>query len=83
MNTVLLGPIYYQACVGAAAPAIQLQGSSGEMRGIQEISDEIKRREEAIAKYTKALESHARVFTVIREGWMFYSSKGDPIKKAK
>jgi hypothetical protein len=53
------------------------------MRGIQEISDEIKRREEAIAKYTKALESHARVFTVIREGWMFYSSKGDPIKKAK
>jgi hypothetical protein len=53
------------------------------MRGIQEISDEIKRREEAIAKYTKALESHARVFAVIREGWMFYSSKGDPIKKAK
>jgi len=59
----------------------QLQGSSGEMRGIQEISDEIKRREEAIAKYTKALESHARVFAAIREGWMFYSSMGDPIKK--
>jgi hypothetical protein len=59
----------------------QLQGSSGEMRGIQGISDEIKRREEAIAKYSKALQSHARVFAAIREGWIFYTAIGDPIKQ--
>jgi hypothetical protein len=59
----------------------QLQGSSGEMRGIQGISDEIKRREEVIAKYSKALQSHARVFAAIREGWMFYTAMGDPIKQ--
>jgi hypothetical protein len=65
----------------------QLQGNSrasarsGEMLGIQEISDEIKRREEVIAKYTKALESHAQVFAAIRQGWIIYTDLGDDIKQ--
>ena len=65
----------------------QLQGNSrasarsGEILGIQEISDEIKRREEVIAKYTKALESHAQVFAAIRQGWIIYTDLGDDIKQ--
>jgi hypothetical protein len=57
----------------------KLQGTSGQMRGIEDISGEIIWRNVAIAKYTKAVDTHRRVSEAIREGFVLHSSLSDSI----
>jgi hypothetical protein len=72
----------YKANEAALRQALEkLQGSSGELKGVQVISSEVQGRQALLQQMSEAHAAYVRVRDAILQGQVIYIGTGDPIEE--